>query len=357
MMTLEERQALAESYRKVNESFGRSLVFRTGIDAGFFAEFKYLVHAVGYCLANRLRLRLYSRGANYSYSQGWTDYFEPFCPEAVEAYHSRFNVHSLPPLRNLVRGGGNCGAAAMARWKLKTYAYNKICRMLNLAAYGPPAQLSTSDIPPALSPHEQMEIPSIGFKGTYLEAFRMLAGMLWRFNPQTAQEIARLTASMQLPPEGYAATQIRGGDKATEVELYPPRLFAEAILRHTSLRHVLLLTDDYGILERVRRDFPQLHWHSLCTPAERGYFNKAFADREPTAKRGQMLRFLAQINAMMQAGFFAGSISVGPSLFLLEMAGPGKGLPVDCSPADLNIAAQLSIPQRDAIARKFLRAH
>lgn len=355
MMTQEEKQALAENYRKVNESFDRGLVFRTGIDAGFFAEFKYLVHAVGYCLTNQLKLRLYSRGANYSYNRGWTDYFEPFCPEVYEAYHSRYNVHSLPPLRNLT-SGSNCGTAAMARWKLKTFAYNKICRILNLATYGPPAQLSTSDIPPALSPHERVEIPTIGFEGTYLEAFRMLAGMLWRFNAQTTQEIARLTASLDLPSGGgYAATQIRGGDKVTEVELYSPKLFAEAILRHTSLRHVLLLTDDYNILERVRHDYPQIHWHSLCTPAERGYFNNTFTHREANAKREQMLRFLAQINAMMQADFFAGSISVGPSLFLLEMAGPERGFPVDCDPADLNIAAQLSIPQRDAIARKFLQ--
>lgn len=64
--------------------------------------------------------------------------------------------------------------------------------------------------------------------------------------------------------------------------------------------------------------------------------------------------FLAQIDAMAQADFFAGSIAVGPSLFLLEMLYP-QGLPVDCRNEDLARAAQLSIPDRDQLARTFLK--
>ena len=72
------------------------------------------------------------------------------------------------------------------------------------------------------------------------------------------------------------------------------------------------------------------------------------------AKRKQMERFLAQIDGMTRADFFTGSIAVGPSLFLLEILYP-RGKAIDCEPQQLARAAQLSIPERDKVARDFLQ--
>ena len=63
MISKVQANEMAQLYRKVNESFNKKLVFRIGIDAGFFAEFKYLVHAVIYCLEHEIQLQLYSHGA------------------------------------------------------------------------------------------------------------------------------------------------------------------------------------------------------------------------------------------------------------------------------------------------------
>ena len=46
-----EPNDLAERYRRLNESYtDRILIFHVGIDAGFFAEYNALMHAMLYCL-------------------------------------------------------------------------------------------------------------------------------------------------------------------------------------------------------------------------------------------------------------------------------------------------------------------
>lgn len=351
MILRTEADVLAARYRSVNSKYGKALVFHMGIDAGFFAEFKYLVHAVIYCLEHQTRLLLYSKDANFGWENGWSDYFVPFCEEVCEAYHSRCNVHSLQGLRELKRLNPNVSSVDLMKWKAKTFVNNKLCRLKNNIAYGHDV-LSTSDIPP-YNVKEHISIPQLDIEGGYLEVFRAVASMLWRFNDETQEAVDGYVSKLGLP-EHYAATQIRGGDKVTEIQLYKPSLFVETLIRNTALRNVLLLTDDYSILEAVRQDYPQFRWHSLCSPAEKGYYNSSFAKSAAETKRGQMQRFLAQVDAMARADFFTGSISVGPSLFLLEMLYP-CGYPVDCSKDNLNRAAQLSIPQRNEMAKEYFR--
>ena len=98
----------------------------------------------------------------------------------------------------------------------------------------------------------------------------------------------------------------------------------------------------------------QFSWISICLPEEKGYYNNSFTHTAATAKRTQMERFLAQIHGMTRADFFTGSIAVGPSLFLLEILYP-RGKAIDCEPQQLARAAQLSIPERDKVARDFLQ--
>ncbi len=351
MISKVQANEMAQLYRKVNESFNKKLVFRIGIDAGFFAEFKYLVHAVIYCLEHEIQLQLYSHGANFGWSKGWQDYFLPFCNEVYDAYHSRLNVHSLQDLRTLRSLNPNVSAASLLKWKLKTAVNNKLCRIENFMTYGA-GVLSTSDIPPHLV-RNRISIPRLGLEGNYLEVFRDIASMIWRFNPDTQKAVDSHLESLALP-EHYAATQIRGGDKVTEVELYEPSLFVKALTENTDLRDVLLLTDDYSILERMRTYYPQFRWFSLCSPEEKGYYNNSFTHTAANAKRKQMERFLAQIDGMTRADFFTGSIAVGPSLFLLEILYP-RGKAIDCEPQQLARAAQLSIPERDKVARDFLQ--
>lgn len=66
-----------ESYRKVNASFRKRMMYRVGVDCGFFVELNYMVNAMLYCLAHRIRFQLYSEDANFGTGTGWTEYFLP----------------------------------------------------------------------------------------------------------------------------------------------------------------------------------------------------------------------------------------------------------------------------------------
>ena len=70
---------IREAYQQLNSSFKRTLVYHIGIDAGFFTEYTYMIHAMLYCLTHQIQFKLYSSDANFKYDKGWTDYFQPFC--------------------------------------------------------------------------------------------------------------------------------------------------------------------------------------------------------------------------------------------------------------------------------------
>ena len=41
---------LATKYRLLNSSFKKTMIYHIGIDAGFFTEYTYMLHAMLYCL-------------------------------------------------------------------------------------------------------------------------------------------------------------------------------------------------------------------------------------------------------------------------------------------------------------------
>ena len=43
------------------------MIYHIGIDAGFFTEYTYMLHAMLYCLQHKIQFKLYSDDANF----GW----------------------------------------------------------------------------------------------------------------------------------------------------------------------------------------------------------------------------------------------------------------------------------------------
>ena len=337
-------------YRRFNESHHRALVFHLGIDAGFFAEFTYMIHAMLYCAEKGYRFELYSKDANFSSGKGWTEFFEPFCPEVDDAFHHRYNVHDIPGWREMLRRMLKEHRPMLLWWKAKTVAKARLYDLMAYRRYGR-RTLSTHDINVPVSEH--YDIPGLGIKGNYLEAFAYMTRVVWHFNPHVRSAGAHLLEGLELPPH-YAGTQIRGGDKVTEVALRPVSLTISALRKATSLSDVLVLSDDYSLLEQLRHEAPDLTFHSLCLSTENGYVNKAFTHSNPSQKHARMLRFLAQIDALMHAELFVGSITNGPSLFLLKIMGD-RGCILDCATADFLHVCHLPIALRGRAAEKFMQ--
>ena len=47
---------LATKYHLLNRSFKKTMIYHIGIDAGFFTEYTYMLHAMLYCLQHKIQL-------------------------------------------------------------------------------------------------------------------------------------------------------------------------------------------------------------------------------------------------------------------------------------------------------------
>ena len=77
---------LIKRYQQLNESYHRKLIHHFGTGNGFYSELNSLLFSTLFCLQNKLRLELYSKDATFTFGNGWTEYFEPFCPEFKNDY-------------------------------------------------------------------------------------------------------------------------------------------------------------------------------------------------------------------------------------------------------------------------------
>lgn len=316
---------LLANYRALNESFSTPLIFHIGIDAGFFSEFSHMMHSMIFCIENKLQFRLYSADANFGHEKGWNDYFNAFCPQCEERFNHRYNVHRIPGWNSMLRSAISSRSLKPLIWKTKNDLKAFWGKRIAAKTYGKGSKL-THDV--RFMPKEQYDIPELDLKGDFIAAYTTMAHIVWHLNTETQKECLKLLNTLHLP-ERYAGVQVRGGDKATEVELIEPVLYAKVLRKEQSLRDVLLLTDDYSIFETLKREAPDFRWFTLCQPSEHGYVNSHFSNQQNSAKRAQMVRFLAQMEGLMKASFFLGSSTSGPSNFLIKMFWPSAGI-IDC---------------------------
>ncbi len=318
-------EELKEKYQKRNASFKKTLVFRTGIDAGFFTEYTYLVNAMLYCLQSQIRFKLYSNDANFGHDRGWTDYFLPFCDEICDSFHSRFNTHRTPSLKR-IWGGGKTQRLRMTKWNIKVHAKHIIGRLYALIKYKTVTQFN-QDI--TLNYNKiNINFPELNLNSDYLNDYRRMVDITWKLNARTKEESDSLIEGLKLPHK-YIACQIRGGDKITETALINPEMYVRFIRETTDIKDVFVLTDDYSIFCSLQTLAPDLRWYTLCTPKEAGYVNSSFTHASSTQKRNQMVRLFTSVQLMMDSALFIGSITTGPSRFIMKLRYPDV-VAIDC---------------------------
>jgi hypothetical protein len=336
-----QTDSFAAQYNVTNSSFHTPLIYHLGIDAGFFTEYMYMLHAMLFALHHGWQFRLYSADANFGVKEGWTDFFLPFCPEDRQPLHAAYNRHALPGLRTLIHRNPNLRPLSLLKWKAKATVQSSIGHLKAHRLYHQSVKMN-QDV-------------HFRFEEGYLKDFRQLTDLTWHFNAETEQVARQLTESLQLPAD-YLGCQLRGGDKVTEVSLTSPDALADTLRRLPHHQHVFVLTDDYRLFEYLQTHHPDIHWYTLCTPAEQGYVNKAFTATAPERKRQQMQRFLTSMRILMKARHFVGSICPGPSLFLLKYLWP-EATPQDCHRQDFLHALTLPVVERGKVAEAFLHPY
>lgn len=188
---------LTTTYRLLNSSFRKTMIFHLGIDAGFFTEYTYMLHAMLYCLQHKIQFKLYSDDANFGWEKGWTDCFVPFCEEVHEAFHHTYNTHRLPSWKALMKDK-KLPKTKLMKWKLKATCKNITGETLAFLTYKKPVLLNCHL---KFEPNQHFHIPELGIDGDYLHAFRKMTEITWKLNEVTGRECRHLADNLQLPQE------------------------------------------------------------------------------------------------------------------------------------------------------------
>jgi hypothetical protein len=299
---------LQEKYNTLNNSYKKILIFHLGRDAGFFSEYNCMILAILYCLQHNIRFVLYSKDANFTYKNGWDDYFEPFCSSTTCVVHKYLNVRSFPKL--------DFKKISTVKWNIKVlcfkigvFVFKSICTNIYL----------TQDIWPDLFYQKMKDrefiIPELGIHGDFVHACNKLVELTWNYNSHTKKEIYDLISIINIP-NNYISCQIRGGDKNLEYDLLPIENYIKKITNYSETKTIFVLTDDYRIIEILESNYDTWNWYTLCDSSERGYYHLAFKKNNSTDRRKQLIRLFSSIEIINKSKLFIGTRTSNPSTFM-----------------------------------------
>lgn len=299
---------LLKKYRAINESFPKKLVFRLGIEAGFFSEYNNMVLAMAYCLQHRIRFTLYSENAWFSH-RGWIEFFEPFCDQETSRHHLLLNHREIPP--------------PPGKRTMLITAWTKLLHGIDYFTWQLWAEFRNRE-----TEQETFDIPELGIKGKLRDACRVLTDITWRYNPASRLIIDELINLVGLPTD-YVGFHIRGGDKSIEDKLYPLSAYFNDMANRTKCRNAFVLTDDYRIIETIGKEYPDWKIYTLCQESERGYFHQDFLKMDSAFIRDRTLRLFASTDILLKSELFIGTFTSNPGMYLGMRMEPERCLGVN----------------------------
>ena len=299
--------SLREKYAELNDSFDESLAYGMGIHGGLFSEVNLLIFTMVYCLKHKLKFVPHSGRFGPKTGKGWGDYFEYFYPEVIDANLDRLNTksktqHKFNPTKPRRMWRSLKYALAISGLKkkhgikyLSFDLWNKIYdRGLESASFN---------------------IPELGIDGDFQEACRVIARMVWNFNPKVRAQVDAYAEGLDLP-DAYVGMQIRRGDKHIEAELLGAERYIGLAQSNTAVRSAFVLTDDYGVIEELEKGYPAWRFYTLCRPHERGYVHREFILKTKEEIYQSTVQLIASVEILRQSRLFIGTFSANPGMFL-----------------------------------------
>lgn len=302
-----EFSVAVDAYRRFNESCRETLIFNVGTGAGFYSELGAMLECMLYCYTKRIRFVLYGDNANFSNTEGWNEFFVPFC--ALD--HNQLNKLGNYRFRNHYRWRG----LVLPNFFLRRFLFPRLLKRQTGAEYL--TQDVFADFTSASFKAIEVDWPEMNIKGTVGSAYAKLRGLAMRFNETTDIETARLLDSLQLPDK-YVSVQIRGGDKTEEFdELVDVEFFlSELDSRRVSVTALFVFTDDYRNVEKLRLLRPNWQIFTLTNPDERGYYNSAFNQRDWAFRRKNLFKLFAMVEACIRSDLHFGNYGACVSNFI-----------------------------------------
>ncbi|WP_456087489.1 hypothetical protein [Parabacteroides sp.] len=302
-----------EEYQKINCSFRKKLIYKVGLDCGFFSEYNNMILAMAYCLMHKIQFILSSNNANFDKENGWCGFFEPFCEDVVTNKDQHYKT---------------------VNWKymLKILLRQKDLKILrNILPYISFGKkiLYTQDVFGRSRDNgllkKKFYIDPLKTKLSYQELCSILVNLTWKYNLDVKKDVHDLISSLGLPPE-YLGFHIRGGDKFLEHQIEPiESYFAK---NKTEIKNVFVLTDDFTVISDIKRKYPDYSVYTLCEESEHGYFHGDFMNQDEVYKRYKLIRLFASIDILANSKLFVGTFSSNPGMYM-GMRAPSTSKSID----------------------------
>ena len=284
---------IIERYIQLNNSFKNKLIHHFGTGQGFFSELNSLLFSVLYCLRNKLKIELYSKDASFCFGNGWSEYFELFCPEYKNDLIGK----------RISRGYYNLNKGDKYLFLYKTITKN----------------LLSSDIywycRTSWFEHSHFNIPELGINGDIRHALKAIIPIVYRFNPTYKTIIQEEIVKVGLP-EKYISLHIRAGDKISERQLITPQKYLEKTKMVSKCKHLFVSTDDYRVFELLKKKNPDYYFYTTTSPNEQGYDQAKFVLSSEEYIRKNLIEMFASIQIILNSEHFIGTYSSNPGMFL-----------------------------------------
>ena len=233
-----------------------------GSNAGFFSEYNNMIYVILYCFLNQLQFVMHSKYSNIG-DNGWTQYFIPVFNDIEDKYtkqDSRYNTIN----DNTHKKENN----------IKYYTSDIFWAARNFCLE-------------SIHKKTVFNISEIGFKGTVFDFCKMITHYIWVYNYNTQQYIENKIADLKIQSP-YISCHIRRGDKITEWPLVNIETYIQVLKKYKDIRNVYILTDDYTIIEEIKKLLPDYNIFYNTDNTMTG-FNEAFHNNAQNSYQTQSI--------------------------------------------------------------------
>lgn len=290
----------------VNPAFKKKMIFNFGAGgAGFFSEYNSMLYIILYCCYYHINFSIFSKKNRMFGSKGYTYVFKELLLENKNPLQHLFNKrysdyhifkHSL---KNLYKE--KLLLLTESSYKLFTGNY------LTQDLFRESRSLKFTN--------KHFNLPEWGIVGNFHDALSQIVSKVYVFNEDYRHKISELIATLDLP-SSYIALHLRGGDKILESDLYDFELYMAKAIHLSKNRNAFVFTDDYHILEELKKKYTQWNFYSFVSKEETGYVNGDFLRAEQAIIDTKMLNLFASIEVIKKAQLFIGTCSSNVGCFL-----------------------------------------
>lgn len=296
------------AYFELNESFGDPFVYAL-TRRGFFSEVNNLLGAIAFGLRNRRRLIVEQSGFG---DHHWEDFFDCTLPAATDE------------------------AGTDPDWLIRGVAspHFRTIRQENKRVW---------------QDGERTDIGPLGIEGVdFFTLRRLLAGVFCRPIPGEDHHIPDAPVvrfgSIELLQGDFATLQIRRGDKldkrinqfgelAPEGDDVPVVRFLEAVgERSPDIGTIMVMTDDYTVIEEIEAHGTSYRIATLCTPDQRGHRTAEFKRLNLEERQRRLKDLLIEAEIAARSALFVGGYRSNVARYIANVhRNPAACMSVDSS--------------------------